>query len=81
MNQTVPSGQPAIPPSPPNARGCVVTALLLFVGIVLLLPGVCALFFASINSGPVPGDLAGLWLVSFAISAGGIALIVYALRR
>jgi hypothetical protein len=50
------------------------------VGIVLLLPGVCSLvfMFAGVRA---DGGIAILWLISFAIGAGAIALITYAVRN
>jgi hypothetical protein len=67
------------PPAPPR-RHVVVSVIMVIFGIVLLLPGLCALAFAaSLGSGG--GALIPLlWLVCFAISAGGIALIVKAFR-
>jgi hypothetical protein len=67
-----------IPPPRPR-RHIVISIIMVFFGIILLLPGACALFFASMG-GPGNGSLAVLWLVCFAISAGGIALIVKAFR-
>jgi len=68
-------------PPPRRPRSGVVTALLLIVGILLLAPGVCALIFipqyaASPNQAPIQ-----LWIISFIISALGVALIVFAARR
>jgi len=71
----------ASPPREPLSRAAVI--LFLVVGVVLLLPGLCALFFMS-QASPNDfraGPLAGLWLICLAISAGGIALIVRALRK
>jgi hypothetical protein len=62
------------------------SVLMILIGIILLLPGVCAAFFVvaftAEPTGPF-GDsgLIQLWLVCFAISAGGIALIWVAVRR
>jgi hypothetical protein len=52
---------------------------MIIIGIVLLLPGLCALAFTGMLSG---GGLAGagLWLVCLLVAAGGIALIVKAFR-
>jgi hypothetical protein len=53
-------------------------------GIILLLPGVCALYFINMFSGSFGGPDAvffiGLWAICFAISAWGIGLLVTALR-
>ena len=80
---------PAIPPrpEPPAASrhkaglsGCLVM-LLVVIGIVLLLPGVCSLIFMAAFGREGGGALAGLWLISFAVSACGIWLIVWAVRN
>lgn len=80
---------PDVPPSqtppaggrPQGLGGCIV-AFLVVVGIVVLLPGICSLIFmAAILPGGQAGDLAGLWVVSFVISAFGIAVIAYAIRH
>jgi hypothetical protein len=55
--------------------------LLIFLGALLLLPGLCALFFMFALGGGWDTSLVGLWLVCLAISAGGIALIRAAARR
>jgi hypothetical protein len=49
-------------------------------GLVLLLPGLCALLFASTGYATREISLLLLWLVCFAISVGGIVLIVKAFR-
>jgi hypothetical protein len=49
-------------------------------GLILLLPGVCSVFFMTALPGGGDSTLAVLWLFCFAISAGGIALIVKAFR-
>jgi hypothetical protein len=58
---------------------------MILVGVVLLLPGVCAGFFMVAMSRTPAGlhnsGLAGFWVISFAITAGGIALIWRAIRR
>jgi hypothetical protein len=76
---------PNVPPTPPRRpRSAVVTALLLIVGILLLAPGVCAFIFIpeyAASPSPVPSGIMQLWIISFIISALGIALIVFAARR
>jgi hypothetical protein len=47
-------------------------------GIILLLPGVCSLFFMSAMGSGSADPLGLLWLICFVISAGGIALLVKA---
>ena len=67
--------QPTKPPPPrpsSGGQGCV-TALLIVIGILLLLPGICSVFFIA---GGMSNGLAALGLF---VSVGGIALIVVAL--
>ena len=75
-----PSGdanQPHLPPSP--RRHPLLSALMVILGIILLLPGICSLIFLSMAGG-AGGDLWGLWLACFVVAAGGIALLVAAAR-
>ena len=72
---------PPPPPLPSRRRHPVLTALMIIIGVVALLPGVCAIFFMIALPGGGDGTMALLWLVCLAISAGGIALIVRAVRR
>jgi hypothetical protein len=75
---------PNPPGSPEQPRSVVATVLLLLVGIVLLLPGLCALLFMGLGTAGTSGmgaALAVLWLTCFVISAGGIALIYLAIWR
>jgi hypothetical protein len=73
------------PPGPRPSRNPWVTALLILVGIILLLPGLCSLIFSVIliSSGGSGGDSGFLpfLFVCFLIGAGGVALIVFAVRR
>jgi hypothetical protein len=65
---------------PPPRSGCL-TAFLIALGAVLLLPGICALGFASTDRSMLtdPTGLAILF-VCLAIAAGGILLIWLAIR-
>jgi hypothetical protein len=76
---------PQVPPTPPHQpRSAIATALLLIAGLLLLAPGVCAvIFIQEYTSSPyrIPSGFITLWIISFMISALGIALIVYAYRR
>jgi len=63
---------------------------MIVIGVILLLPGGCALVFALAGiadtvqqGGPdrLLGSLVGLWLFCFAISAVGILMIVVARKR
>jgi hypothetical protein len=73
---------PQVPPSDPAPKqglgGCA-TTLLVLVGIVLLLPGICSVIAAGLFGGS--GGLALIYLATFAIAAGGIVLIRYAVRN
>jgi hypothetical protein len=71
------------PPSPPRHRdGCLVF-LLVLVGFVLLLPGICALAFVGADPKGMLTDSIGIALVvtCLAVAAGGAALIWFALHR
>jgi hypothetical protein len=76
---------PDLPPTPPRPpRSTVATALLLIGGLLLLAPGVCAVIFIReymLSPSPAPSSFVSLWIISFVISALGIAQIVYAVRR
>ena len=54
-----------------------VSVIMLFFGVILLLPGLCALFFTPFVLSAGSG-LFLLWLLCMAIAAGGIALIAKA---
>ena len=59
------------------------TAFLVLIGVVLLLPGICSLIFMGLgglgNGGQ--GGLAGFLFLMILIAAGGVALIVFAIRN
>jgi len=74
---------PPVPPPPGDKRPVILSILMFLFGLVLLLPGVCAVIFAGVAfSGSSSGadQFLLLWLICMAISAGGIALIVKAFR-
>jgi len=77
--------QPTQAPGPSLNRNPWVTALLILIGIVLLLPGLCSLIVSGImlTSGEFGRDtgLLPFLLICFLIGAGGVALIVFAIRR
>jgi hypothetical protein len=76
---------PEVPPTPPRQpHSVIVTTLLLIGGVLLLAPGVCAVIFIReyiLSPSPAASGFMTLWAISFAISALGIAQIVYAFRR
>lgn len=80
MSMPDPNLPPPPPPRPPSMGGCL-SAILVLVGVVLLLPGICSLLVMTAGGINIGGDIAGLILLTFLISAGGIALIVYAARN
>jgi hypothetical protein len=62
-------------------RHIVLTVLMVVIGAILLLPGVCALVFMFAGGfAGVESSIVMLWIVSFLISAGGVWLIVKAFR-
>jgi hypothetical protein len=78
--------QAAKPDGPNRRRDPWLTALLILIGIVLLLPGLCSLVFSVAilsdagSIGSDPGVLS-LLLFCFLVGVGGVALIVFAIRR
>ena len=70
------------PPPPPQRNGCL-TAVLILVGIVLLLPGICGVIIVALDPHELMVDpntlLAVLGLI--AVGIGGIVLIWFAARR
>jgi len=70
-------------PAPHSA----VTGLLIALGIILLLPGLCSLAAMAVFLGIDPrgvvrdSELISLWLMCFVVSAAGIVLIRYARKR
>jgi hypothetical protein len=77
--------QPPQPRGPTPGRNPWVTALLILIGLVLLLPGLCSLIFSAILIGSggsgSSAEYVPLLLFCFLVGAGGVALIVFAIRR
>jgi hypothetical protein len=72
------------PPAP--GRNPFVTALLVIIGLILLLPGLCSIIFTGIligagGSGGNGAEYLPMLLTCFLIGVGGVALIVFAVRR
>jgi hypothetical protein len=63
-------------------RDLVATIVMVIVGVVLLLPGVCAAFFIVTmgQSVDIWGSYGLLWLICLGIAFGGVMLIRHALR-
>ena len=81
---------PAPSSVPPPRRYSGGQIFMIVVGVILLLPGICSLFFFVVLSGdlfksggrdPYLEPVIVLWLICFAISAGGVALILWARKR
>jgi drug/metabolite transporter (DMT)-like permease len=73
---------PPQPPPPPQRNGCL-TALMIVVGAILLLPGICGVIVAALDPHELMVDpntlLAVLGLILLGV--GGIVLIWLAVRR
>lgn len=82
MSETSPPPPPApIPPSlrPPGQRSGCVTAMMVVTGIILLLPGMCSLFFIFGGLVKTASDIqfAAFLLL---VGAAGVALLWWAIR-
>jgi drug/metabolite transporter (DMT)-like permease len=81
VSDTTPSAPPD--PTPPSGGSGCATALMIVVGIVMLLPGICAIILAGLDPHEMmvdPNVMLAL-LGMLAIGAGGVALIWWAVRR
>lgn len=72
-------------PDPRAPRSGLMTALMIFAGILMLLPGLCSIWGVMAITGIDPRGaqdprMIALWVVCFAISIAGILLIRRALR-
>jgi hypothetical protein len=74
-----PTTPPAGPPAPPRSGW--LTALMIIPGIILLLPGLCAIIFTAASlKDPYLSSLMPLILVCLLIGFGGIMLLRAAFR-
>ena len=81
VSNTPPAQPPANMPPPPPRSGWV-TALMAIAGIILLLPGVCALVFGAMSLSS-PSSAAGIMpfvMVGLLVGFGGLVLVVSAIR-
>jgi drug/metabolite transporter (DMT)-like permease len=78
------------PPAPPQREYIIETGMLMFFGICFLFPGLCSLYFiialtiekhGNPLSDPYLQIVALLWVICFAVSIGGIAMILAARKR
>jgi len=78
-----PPAPPGPPPAPTNQRSGCLTALMAIFGIILLLPGACALLFGGISisdRGRIDSDVAPLVFLGLVVGLGGVALIWAAIK-
>jgi len=74
------------PQDAPPPRNVLMTALMILVGIILLLPGLCSfiLIVMLVPDDPVgtfrQPDLVLVWIACFAVAAGGVLLIRRAVK-
>ena len=72
------------PDPPPKPRDAGLTFLLILGGLLLLMPGLCAvIFIPEYVSSPAPVLDSNMLvrIISFVASMGGIALLIYAFRK
>ncbi|MGY4628585.1 hypothetical protein [Bradyrhizobium sp. USDA 4486] len=81
MSDTPP---PVLSPLPtPKARSGCLTALMVISGVILLLPGLCALLFGGISiseGGKIDSDIAPLVFLGLVVGIGGVVLIWAAIK-
>jgi hypothetical protein len=78
-----PPAPPGPPPAPTNKRSGCLTAVVAIFGILLLLPGACAILFGGISisdSGRIGSDVAPLVFLGLVVGLGGVALIWAAIK-
>jgi hypothetical protein len=87
-----PQQPPEVPRPPASRRNSVGSVLMILLGIVLVLPGACSLYFLAAFAiveprnllkfnDPIQGGVWVLWLVSFGLAFVGILLFRAASRR
>jgi len=81
--------QPVPPLAPRPSLNIFLSILMVLIGIVLLLPGLCSLIFAAITLSNLRSldnalgvvEILPLWIFGLVIGAAGVGLIVLAIRR
>jgi hypothetical protein len=78
---TPPTG-PTPPPVPPPQRNGCLTAFMVIGGVILLLPGLCALIFGigSLSQGGLGGGIMPFVLLGLMVGAVGVLMIRWAVR-
>jgi drug/metabolite transporter (DMT)-like permease len=73
---------PPEPTSTPDAGGCL-PILLVMLGVIMLLPGLCVIVLMIAENTLIPrdGGIVLLWIICLAVSALGIYLMIIAYRR
>lgn len=78
-----PPPPPSLSPPPPNQRGGCLTALMVIFGVIMLLPGLCALLFGGMSvfeDGRIASDIAPLVFLGLVVGIGGVVLIWAAIK-
>ena len=80
-NAEGPAGLPRSAPPPQPRHGCL-TALMVLAGIVMLLPGLCAVIVGGLSLGEsqLDSSIISLVLLGLVVGVGGILLIRAAIR-
>ncbi|WP_314958749.1 hypothetical protein [Bradyrhizobium cosmicum] len=77
MSDTLP------PPPPAQPRSGCLTALMAMFGIIMLLPGLCAILFGGMSVfevGRIDSDMAPLVFLGLVVGIGGVALVWAAIK-
>ncbi|MDA9506767.1 hypothetical protein XI09_19470 [Bradyrhizobium sp. CCBAU 11386] len=78
ISDTPPPAPPGPPPAPTDKRSGRLTALMAIAGIIMLLPGLCALLFGGMSvfeGGRIASDIAPLVFLGLVVGVGGAFLI------
>ena len=75
-----PPSVPLPPSAPPPRRSGWLTAFMIIIGVILLLPGICALIFGAGSMSHPDPVVTTLVLLGLALGAGGVWLIAAASR-